>query len=250
MIIQYLTASAIGRKNFTVNIGMNRRIVIIGDSWAAPPDPSQEIPGYYTREGHLAGRLEVLGWQIENYGIRGGSNLDSWRLMSRQRPAIRPQWVIWFHTELGRDWYREQSQPQPWYYDRKIEQVSIKVYKEIRQHYEALEAEGGLIVVEGHSQVQDPWFTVNFSVREIVRDWRSYLCRRKLPPSQIMGCMINNPDFLALCMDPLKQQLRWLADTELILEEMKANSGLFPDFAHPGDIAQAELAFRLHEIMK
>jgi hypothetical protein len=228
---------------------MNNRIIIVGDSWAAPPEPSQEIANSYTRQGHFSSRLQELGWRIENYGVRGGSNLDSWRRLVREATENKPDWIIWFHTELGRDWFREQVPRQPWYYEQKIEQVSRKVYKEIAGYLSDIDPVQGMIVVEGQSPVQDPWFTEYLTATEIVKDWRSYLCRKSLPRSQIAGCMISNTDFLSLCMDPLKQQLLWAENTKRILDEMQKHVDLFPDFAHPGDIAQADLVLTLHKSM-
>lgn len=225
-----------------------KRLIIVGDSWASPPTSEFERPRYYTAQGHLVSRLADLGWQIENRAVRGGSNLDTWRVARRLSEPC-PEWIVWLHTEIGRDWFREQK-PEPWHLSSKIEQVSRTVYKEIQSYLDYLKPRKGLILIEGQSTRSQPWFSEYIQPRALIQDWRSFLCARDLPKSQIAGCLTSNENFLDLCLDSVSDQIGWINDAEFILDQMLAHGDLFPDQTHPGDIASADMALKLHRLMR
>ena len=223
-------------------------IVIIGDSWAAPPGEGQEIPGRYTQQGHCSQLFGDLGYRVENRAIRGGSNLESWQ---RAREFTEPgaAWIIWFHTELGRDWCLRPP-VRPWQMQTKLEQVSRRVYSEIRDHLAYLAPTRGLILVEGQSVRALPWFTEYLQPQILIRDWRSELVGEPCPESQIFGALITNPDFLDHCVNTAEVKQHWLDQATEILDQMKRHPDLFPDLCHPGDYAMAQLTLRLHTAMR
>lgn len=224
-----------------------QRMLVIGDSWGAPPDTDQEIQGRYTAQGHISSRLRDLGYMVENRAIRGAGNLESWQ-QARKFTTAEMDWCLWFHTELGRDWFREQH-PHKWHWETKIQQVSRRVYAEIREHLDYLRPKKGLILVEGQTTRQLPWFYEYLQPQILIEDWRSELLGQRCDVNQIFGELISQPRFLDSCLDSAELKNQWLDQTTAALDMMAQHPDLFPDRCHPGDYAMAELTLRLKKII-
>ena len=87
-------------------------IVIWGDSWGQPNWAKPQSG--FTAEGHTANRLRRLGYEVENLSENGHGNITSIQRQSH----IKPDWVIWFHTELTRDFpiFKKELKGTTWTY--------------------------------------------------------------------------------------------------------------------------------------
>lgn len=249
------------------------RIAIVGDSWADPGlfDHLDSIPCRgYSKQGHIDGRLRARGYTVGNFSRSGASNLHTWRQFA---PAAREpwDWIIWFHTELARDWnWPDMAAPhcalrctfaadlkpsyQTWSYQASIDHAAVTVYSEIAAVL-ALHPHSKLMVIEGQSVCLEPRFSQWITPHYWLRDWRSELVGRKLPASQLITTLSSSRGwcrdglFFDRCTDGHELQFRLLAAVEENLTAM-AGSEWFVDRAHPGDRAYAALFDRIEPILE
>ena len=247
-------------------------IVIIGDSWADPGmfDHLSSIPCRgYTKQGHIDGRLKAHGYAVSNFSKTGASNLYTWRrfAQSQTQPI---DWIIWFHSELARDWnwpnidapncglhctFAADLKPSyaAWSYEASIKHAAEVVYGEIAQIL-ANRQNPRLMVIEAQSVCLEPYFSQHIQPTYMIKDWRSELVGRKLPATQLITTLSSSRSwvkdglFFDRCVDDLKQQLKLLSAVEQNIDAM-STSTWFVDRAHPGDRAYAVLFDRIDPIL-
>lgn len=249
------------------------RIAIVGDSWADPGlfDHLPSIPCKgYSKQGHIDGRLRARGYTVGNFSRSGASNLYTWRQFA-QAPRETWDWIIWFHTELSRDWnwpnidaeccglrctFAADLKPsyQAWNYSASIEHAALTVYSEIAAALKA-HADSKLMVVEAQSVCLEPQFSQWITPHYWLRDWRSELVGRKLPASQLITTLSSSRSwcrdglFFDRCQDHHEVQFGLLAAVEENIAAMD-QSPWFVDRAHPGDRAYAALFDRIQPVLE
>ena len=220
------------------------QISIIGDSWGEP-NWRFPMPGY-SAEGHISQLLHYLGHRVYNSSIRGGTNLSAWESAQGMPAHKESDLVIWFHTEVSRDFRPPQS---GWTLDESLAQTSQRVYRDISHIRQELVPRARLWVIEGQAPVYSPHFYQWFKPDYWTRDWRSQILAQPMPLSQLVGPLSSNDQWLAQCRDPIEVQSQWVSDVELIMSSMRA-SPLFPDQCHPGDLAHKELLVQAQTIIQ
>lgn len=219
-------------------------IAIVGDSWGEPNWRSPQ-PGF-TAQGHVASQLAQRGHRVLNASVSGGSNLASWMRL-RELERSQPHWIIWFHTDLARDW-RAHDLAKPWQYQELIDRTALEVYSRINEIWLEL-AHCPMIIVEGQSVGHQPYFSEFFQHTEIIKDWRSELTGQELPQTQLLGPMSTSGHrLLANCRDSHSDQMKMIDAVETILRVMHQHD-MFPDNCHPGDRAHSELLVKIEKIM-
>jgi len=218
------------------------RIAIIGDSWAHRPD--QDLPGY-TKEGHWVTDLIKAGYLIEDYSLGGSSNWASWRRF-RDSDKTNPDWIIWMHTELGRDW-RIAVPATRWQMESRLSEIACWVYDQVTMIMRD-NPSTKLMVIEGQAPRAEPWFSERIRPDYLIEDWRAQILGERLAVSQIWGCLISDPDFLKDCTNPIQEQIQWVEAAADVLERQRQSPG-FPDQCHPGDRESRGMAARLIKIL-
>jgi hypothetical protein len=223
------------------------KIVMLGDSWGEPNWRSPQ-PGF-TDQGHVSVLLRRWGAEVNNYSISGGSNYSTWWSWNTHGQHLEwPDWIIWFHTDMTRDFNWPHlhgiDRRQPWHYEQVLETTAKSVYGRCSQIWHRL-GRAPLIVIEGQSTRVQPWFDQYFQPNWVIEDWRAQLIGRPLPPTQMIGPMVSQgKNFFENCLDSTAQQLMWIDQVDEIMQAMRT-SDLFPDNCHPGDRAQELLVDRL-----
>lgn len=216
---------------------------MLGDSWGEPNWRSPQ-PGF-TDQGHVSVLLRQWGAEVNNYSISGGSNYSTWwSYKTHGQHLERPDWIIWFHTDLARDFHWQHlhgiDRQQPWRYLDTLETTARSVYSKCSEIWQALGA-APLILVEGQSQRLSPLFEEYFRTHLIIKDWRAQLVGRDLPSTQMIGPMVGQgAKFFENSSDSLADQNLWIDQVETIMQAMR-DSPLFVDNCHPGDRAQVML---------
>jgi len=202
-------------------------ILILGDSWGSPQ-------GYGTHiepQKHTHTILQGLGHTVTNCSIPGGSNLESFARARALR--IRPDVVIWFHSESLRDLH-----PRPsvrFSIPKETEKMARVIYKKYRHLLKSMGRPCD-IIVGGQAPVYE--HMLEHTPKAIVRDWRCELLGIDSIPSHSV-CHIDLFENRR-CIDSPQQKLEWTRQNEQIVD-MERESSLFPDNAHPGTIAHLEL---------
>lgn len=217
------------------------KIVVFGDSWGDPEVADNVQRSGFTNQGHVVNLLKTAGHAVTNFSKGGVSNLVSWLyLRDDPRDFSDTDWIIWFHTEMARDWKPQKG----WHLCDRISEWSNHVYARIAELQRQRLGAAGLILIEGQSTRVEPEFSCYFQPLHMVKDWRSELCAEPLPDSQIMAPLLSNPRLLRGCKDPQARQNRWLNNIHKLISAMKL-SPYFSDDCHPNDLAHRELFTKL-----
>lgn len=224
-------------------------IVILGDSWGEPNWRSPQ-PGY-TEQGHITHRLRSWGARVSNYSISGGSNHSTWWNW-RNHGSDPADWIIWFHTDIARDfnWPRLHGidRDQPWSLESTLDATAASVYQRCQSVWRE-RGSSPLILVEAQSCRYRPLFDRYFQPQHVIEDWRAQLVGRPMPKSQIIGPMVaQGSDFFRNCRDTREQQSLYIDQVETIMAAMNS-SDLFLDNCHPGDQAHGQLFDRVIDLL-
>ena len=234
-------------------------ILITGDSWGVPEyDDVTNVP-VLKFEYHLS----KMGYNIYNSSMRGGSNLEaierSIQLLSgksilhpssrynkdHKRYTTRPDvklshipeidWVIWFHTDFGRDWCRFEFSDDDMFF-----RIAKDTYTKFFELKKLINAK--VIVIGGQGPV---FSTINdYGVVELlIPDWRNdLLCKDPVAKSAFDSMQAQ----LAGTED--QKYEKWINNPEL--QKFLKKSPDFPDNSHPSDQCHKELAAQLHEFIQ
>jgi len=234
-------------------------ILITGDSWGVPKyDDITDVP-VLKFEYHFS----KLGYNIYNSSMCGGSNLEaierSTQLLSggsilhpssrynqdHQRYTTRPDvqlldipridWIIWFHTEFGRDWYRFEFSDHDMFF-----RIAKETYTKFFELKKSIMAKA--IVIGGQGPVF-PTIRDYGDVDLLIPDWRNeLLCKDPTAKSALN----SKKSQLAGTQD--QKYETWINNPAL--HEFLKESPDFPDNSHPSDQCHKELAEQLHEFIQ
>jgi hypothetical protein len=222
-------------------------ILILGCSWGVPNYFGE--PGV-PKEHHLEYLLSSAGHEVHNCAINEGSNSYT---LSRavnyiqgkliQHPAyrdqqipgknIKPDWTIWFHTELFRD--RHLS---PTILDYNL--IARKIYADYRDFFANV---GGKVAVIGGAGDVLPCLSDYITPDFFIPSWRKFLLGNNTPISNNLQCgeFVNDNGISKI------SKLEMIEENLEIFSKLD-KSNLFPDRIHPGTIPHRELFNQLKKI--
>ena len=223
-------------------------IIILGDSWGEPnwrgPQYNDRHSPSFTAQGHSANLLAQRGYTVFNYSESGRGNMTTW-LKLQSNPPPRADHVIWFHTEIARDFSQDQVGDLWTELDTTADRVYSRISGILTQYLEGVP----LTVIEGQSQCHQPQFDHYIKDCHVIKDWRARLLGQdSLPYTPLLAQICGTGDPFARWTNSTEEKSQWITDTELVLDLMK-HSDLFPDNAHPGDLAHLELTNQLCELI-
>jgi len=214
------------------------RIGFVGDSWGEPQwrDP---FPGY-SADQHSSLILHGLGYDVTNASQAGGSNLVTWRNLEQHAGMRNLDVIVWFHTEIARDW--PWARNRSWSLDTLLHDTARSVYRECDQIRARTCPHTPIWLVEGQAGVIDPEFGQHFEPHWWTRTWRSSLCGRTLPDTHLLSIVPTQPQMWRSCQDGKKQRNQMVSDVETVMQAMVKCPKYFTDRCHPNNLAHAELA--------
>jgi len=213
------------------------KILIWGDSWGEPNWRNPQ-PGF-TAEGHTSSRLRTLGYDVENLSESGQGNLVS----IQRKPHTRPDWIVWFHTELPRD-FDIGAVHHHWRYNEFCDRTAERVYSLAAKRLHEL-GNPVLIVIEGQAPLW-PGYEQHFTPYKTI-PWKEQLLGTSLPHSHLTATwdLLNTP----LNRDSTATRHSLTRDAHTILELMKS-SNYFTDNCHPNDVAHEMLTLTLDRLFR
>jgi hypothetical protein len=242
--------------------------MILGDSWGVPNYPPTEYIKHRINEikklsavaeikfqhlgdppeTHLEFLLKDCGYSIINLSISGGSNLETIRSAEEylNKNKIKIDWLIWFHTESLRDWSEILTSP-----DTKFsipilsKQLACAAYKKFAELIKKIKCK--TIVIGGQAPIFLKEFKDNIGdVDLLIEDWHADILGVNLPFSHGV-CNLNLFEFPG-CLDTTEEKKKMLDNIDTILK-LDFESVEFPDNAHPGKKAHAELFQKIKGII-
>ena len=209
-------------------------IFILGDSWGT----RDGLPPHYRKDNpHLEQHLESAGHVVHNYSRCAGRNSES---MDRalKHLDLRPDYIIWFHTESLRDFMPKQRF-RIW--ESTVEHARAN-YLQFKKLLDANHAKdiiiGGQAPVLRDLLVHDPYY--------IIEDWR---CELLNIPSIVTHSVCHTYLFKhKKCDDSKEERLRMLEQNEVIIDAEKKHPW-FPDNCHPGAEAHLALFERISKLL-
>jgi len=245
-----------------------KNILIVGDSWGVPNYPK----GYDTLpEHHTEYRLRDLGYNVFNYSLNGGSNIDtinyavsaienkkprpeedtSGKRKTYADPAIGPEkipepnyrgekidWIVWFHTESIR------SAIYPvlfrWIRLEDIHELGSKTSYRAFKYLVEICGNPKTVVIGGQAPV-DPMLYDYHKPTHVIEDWRSEIVGRKLP-----RCVsLSRLDIVESSNHSTEEKLEIMNIHSQIYDAM-SNKEQFFDRCHPAATSHKQLTNRLH----
>lgn len=211
---------------------MEKNIWITGDNYG--------VPNLNTHDLSLETILISKEYKVKNFSIIGASNTGAFKNIDKyfEEKKIYPDILIWFHTDLARDWGLINDQ---WTYQQRVLDTAISTYTLISNIIKKINTK--LIVIEGQSVVVDPYFSEIINPDVIIKDWRSEILGETMPQSQI----ISRSNFLfdKYCVNTDQEKNDLKENVNLILEKMR-NSNQFQDNIHPNKYQYLLLGERIH----
>ena len=206
-------------KNKIARAGLH--IVIIGDSWGVPrPDPHYA----HRQQQHTQGLLLAQGHRVTAFAQDGSTNHT--QLVQALKSGIAPDWIIWFHTELTRD-FGLARELDTYTLEGVLEHLARATYPLWSDL--AARATQGTIVIGGQAPVHPVIHSMG-GADLIIQDWRSNILGVDLPVHSLCQPEIIDSD---RCINPMKQKAQIIDDHSRLLNLMQ-KSPLFPDDCHPG----------------
>jgi|688.fasta_scaffold02953_29 hypothetical protein len=243
-----------------------KNILIVGDSWGVP----NYVKGYNTvPEDHTEFRLRAMGYNVFNYSLNGGSNVDtiSYAISAIENKELRvdedvsykkktyadsgPEflpdpnyrgekidWIIWFHTESIR------ASVQPimfrWIKIEDIHELGCKTAYRAFKHLVEICGNPKTVVIGGQAPVE-PMLYDYHNPTYIIEDWRSEIVGRKLP-----RCIsLSRLDMIERSYHSIDEKLEIMNLHAEIYDAMN-NKEQFFDACHPAAIPHKHLTNRLH----
>jgi hypothetical protein len=215
---------------------VNKTIWITGDSFG--------LPNLFSDNVSLETILASKGYNVMNFSIGGTGNSIAFENVNKhfEQKKTSPDILIWFHTELAREWGENQTQ---WTYQKRLNDTAAQVYTRVHEIVKKLNTK--LIVIEGQSVVAEPYFSDLFQPDAIIKDWRSEILGEKMPESHI----ISRP-YLFLdnsCINTDEEKNKLINDITFIWDKMVASED-YPDGCHPSKKQYLLLGERIEACIK
>lgn len=233
---------------------MFKKVLIIGDSCG--------VPNYYGPPGvehfyHTEYMLKNAGLDVINCALNNGSNIESiekaFSYLEGKSISTRPDTdtktvndgkpvdlIIWFHTDLLRDYYRlspgEKIEPAL----SIISHHTYNLFAKLLHKCDCLSA-----VIGGLSPLRQEMYEY-FQSEFLISDWKSKLVKKSLPSVQSMtrlDVIESSPDTLDYKLDLIKKH-------EIITNTLRDNKEYFPDDGHPGIIPHKNLSQDILNFLK
>ena len=227
-------------------------VLILGCSFGVPnylgpPGPSPDT--------HTEFLLQNLGHKVFNCARNGGSNLESLQRAKSflqgntiKHPAYDDQtiqnqdnqhidWIVWFHTELYRDFSRLENKTHKFAQDQEsIAHITYSSYKKFQQNIKAR-----LAVIGGAGDLHD-CFDDYFSPEFVIRSWRSDILGVSLTSQTVW-----QREHFDTSKDSVEVKLNQLENDLELINLMQVSTD-FPDNCHPGERPHQILAEKLHAV--
>jgi len=209
-------------------------------------------------DDHITGMLEQHGHIVYNFGFVGRGNVESWESAdkffteNKANGYCLPDFVIWFHTDVLRDYASElvdiKKNNKPWtlthLVTKSAERAYGKICKIIKSHKLT-----NLILIEGQAPTVEPEFSEYIDKPlHTVKNWRSKIVNKHdLPESQLLtdvtlfeyGENLDSIEFRTTELEKISK-----------IREAMTNSLLFPDDAHPGRKAHEQLTQQVLDVIR
>jgi len=206
-------------------------ILILGCSFGVPDNGCPA-------EMHTENQLRLLGHNVYNCARSGASNMESLTLGKKfveENTEINIDWVVWFHTELIREY---ESKANIKYDFERMAQITYTSYFNFVNSINSKVA-----IIGGAAPVYYSLF--NYIKPDFcIPYWFEEILNLQLPETQ----MLSRLEIIKKlqCVGP-DQKLAILEQHEEILNALYASED-FPDNYHVGGRPHIELARRLHDI--
>jgi hypothetical protein len=210
-------------------------ILILGCSFGVPDNGCPA-------EFHTENQLKILGHTVYNCARQGASNLASLKIAKEfcNNTALKIDWIVWFHTELIRDYSDLHIELQGTDQFSFTDQAKI-VYNRYAEFANTIQAKVAVIGGAGpvHPSLYS-YITPDFCIPS----WFNEILNLNLPQIQTLSRL----DIIEKMQSIGKQtKLEILQEHEEILNALEASED-FPDKYHPGARPHQKLAQRLHKI--
>jgi hypothetical protein len=210
-------------------------ILILGCSFGVP---GAGCPA----EFHTENQLRLLGHKVINCARSGSSNLESLSIAKEISELLssRIDWIVWFHTELLRD-FRDIAILSKNTECSSVDKAAAVVYNEYKKFVETTKAKIAIIGGAGpvHPSLYS-YITPDFCIPS----WFNQILNLNLPQIQTLS-RLDIVEKMQSVGNLTKLEI--LEDHEEILNALEASSD-FPDNYHPGPRPHQELAQTLHKI--
>lgn len=230
------------------------QVLIMGDSWGVPEytrtlhsnSPNPIVP-HYTEPYHTEFFLHNLGYDVHNASNGGISNIQAIRnaIAMIANKSLKPDYVIWFHTALFRDYKHFTSKVSLILkYEEVVDQLAKYVYDEMKLFLER-NNNPKLIAIGGQAPLVRHVFDEYFNPFFRIDDWRSEILNEKLPEFQAYGSekMLPNWNWNS------DVQSKLISTSDLYTKKMLGkidDDPLFPDGCHPGRKPHSDLTTKIH----
>ena len=233
-------------------------ILIMGCSWGVPnyaglPNPPKEDYTEYL--------LKNMGYNVYNCALNNGSNLESLNRAKNflsgvpiKHPARYTQyeeqlltlpegtsidWIVWFHTELLRDYHRKKMPPTV---DLALYYIANKTYPLFFDFAKSINAK--LAIIGGAAPIHPVLYKYG-KPDFLIEDWRSEILGKSLPPVHSLYRLNVVED----SKDTIEYKSLLLQKHLLILDAL-IESEHFPDDCHPGTEPHLKLSNTLHKVFQ
>ena len=210
-------------------------ILILGCSFGVPDNG---CPAQF----HTENQLKILGHTVYNCAKQGASNLESLAIAREfcKNTNCRIDWIVWFHTELVRDYFYLHSELQGTgtFYLQDIIKI---VYGRYSQFINELQAK--IAVIGGAGPVHPLLY--NFIEPDYcISSWFSKILDLDLPQVQTLSRL----DYIELLQSiGINKKIQILQQHKEILDALERSDD-FPDNYHPGIKPHIDLANELDKV--
>lgn len=234
-----------------------KEALVIGDSWSITlthnywvrwrPDQPYDDPAH---AGHIEFALRQAGWSVNNRGWGGSSNhiqvTQALYYLMWQKYIGKPlNLIVWFHTELMRDWHRANPDSvqnmKKYGLDAWLDKQADEVYGLVAEAQERY-PETKWIIIGGHCPIRANKKHLLAKSALIIDNWRQELAGVECPECHTLT-FLDEFEKYKDCF-PLDIVERELNLREIIINACR-DSRIFYDGVHPSPKSMAALSERI-----
>ncbi len=209
-------------------------ILIMGCSYGVPNyvDPLGAPP-----TDHTEFLLRDLGYNVYNQAINGGSNSKTLAKGLEFANSFNEtiDWIIWFHTDIGREDFKQIDSNQP--LDNVIEDQAKIIYDQA-YNFHVSHPLSKWIIIGGLCSIHKVYHNNPFH-NYIIPNWLNDIAEEDIPDVHVLTIPDSNTD--------INELIRY-TDKVLMIYDFMSKSKYFPDDSHPGTEAHYKLTQRIHKI--